>query len=90
MQRRCKAVNALSEQYAEAGYGHGMRVALMLDNRAEFFLHFLALNKLGISIVPVNSSFLPREIAYVITHSDALPGFVSALLSGQDAGGPCR
>ena len=66
-----QSANAMSEQYAGAGYGHGMRVALMLDNRAEFFLHFLALNKLGVSVVPVNSGFLPREIAYVIDHSDA-------------------
>ena len=66
-----QAVNDLSEQYARAGYGNGMRVAVMLDNRDEFFLHFLALNKLGASVVPVNSGFLPREIAYVINHSDA-------------------
>lgn len=91
-----KAVNTLSELYAAAGYSHGQRVAVMLDNRAEFFLHFLALNKLGVSVVPVNSGFLPREIAYVINHSDAclvmcLPGYrekVQASLSGQDTGIP--
>ena len=66
-----QAADELSNQYAGAGYGRGMRVAVMLDNRAEFFLHFLALNKLGVSVVPVNSGFLPREIAYVINHSDA-------------------
>ena len=88
-----QAVNDLSEQYAGAGYGHGQRVAVMLDNRAEFFLHFLALNKLGASVVPVNSGFLPREIAYVINHSDAclvmcLPGYrekVQAALAEQQA-----
>ena len=86
------AVNSLSEQYAEAGYGHGQRVAVMLDNRVEFFLHFLALNQLGSSVVPVNSGFLPGEIAYVINHSDAslvqcLPCYrekVQAALAGQD------
>ena len=66
-----RAADALSGQYAGAGYGRGMRVAVMLDNRAEFFLHLLALNKLGVSVVPVNSGFLPREIAYVVNHSDA-------------------
>ena len=86
-----QAVNTLSEQYAGAGYGYGQRVAVMLDNRAEFFLHFLALNKLGASVVPVNSGFLPREIAYVINHSDAclvlcLPRYrdkVQAALAGR-------
>lgn len=75
-----QSIDALGEQYASAGYGHGQRVALMLDNRAEFFLHFLALNKSGISVVPVNSGFSPGEISYVINHSDAclvlcLPGY---------------
>ena len=86
-----QAVNTLSEQYAAAGYGHGHRIAVMLDNRADFFLHFLALNKLGGSIVPVNSGFLPGEINYVISHSDAclvlcLPQYrenVEAALSDQ-------
>ena len=70
-----------------------MRVAVMLDNRAEFFLHFLALNRLGASVVPVNSGFLPREIAYIINHSDAclvlcLPCYrekVQTALDGGDA-----
>ena len=87
-----RAVNSLGEQYAAAGYGHGQRIAVMLDNRVEFFLHFLALNKLGVSVVPVNSGFLPGEIAYVINHSDAclvlcLPRYrekVQAALAGQD------
>lgn len=33
---------ALREQYAAAGYGHGHRVALLLENRPEFFFHYLA------------------------------------------------
>ena len=66
-----RAVDDLSARYAGAGYGRGMRIAVMLDNRAEFFLHFLALNKIGVSVVPVNSGFRPGEIAYVITHSDS-------------------
>ena len=88
-----QTVGELSEQYAGAGYGRGMRVALMLDNRAGFFLHFLALNRLGVSVVPVNSGFLPGEIAYVINHSDAglvlcLPCYrekVQGALAGGDA-----
>ena len=91
-----RVADVLSEQYAGAGYGRGLRVAVMLDNRAEFFLHLLALNKLGVSVVPVNSGFLPREIAYVINHSDAclvlcLPCHrdkVRTALAGQDANIP--
>ena len=95
-QQALQAVNDLIEQYAGAGYGRGVRVAVMLDNRAEFFLHFLALNRLGVGVVPVNSGFLAREIAYVINHSDAclvlcLPRYrdqVEAALAGMDAGVP--
>lgn len=65
------AVQELSEGYAAAGYGPGRRVAMLLDNRAEFFLHFLALNRLGAAVVPVNSGFLPDEIGWIIDHSDA-------------------
>jgi acyl-CoA synthetase (AMP-forming)/AMP-acid ligase II len=64
-------INSLSEHYKLAGYGHGQRIALVLDNRAEFFVHFQALNKIGVSVVPVNSGFLVDEMAYVIGHSDS-------------------
>ncbi|MCC7412324.1 MAG: AMP-binding protein [Gammaproteobacteria bacterium] len=65
------AIEILRARYRAAGYGLGQRVAIMLDNRAEMFLHFLALNSLGASIVPVNAGFVPAEMAYVIRHSDA-------------------
>lgn len=64
-------INILAGYYKSASYGHGQRIAMVVDNRAEFFLHFLALNKLGVSVVPVNSDFLPEEMSYVIDHSDA-------------------
>ena len=66
-----ESVMELARHYGNAGYGKGHRVAVVFDNRAEFFLHFQALNKLGISVVPVNSSFQASEMAYVIQHSDA-------------------
>ena len=64
-------VSALSARYGDAGYGPGHRVALVLENRAEFFLHFLALNCLGVSIVPVNAEFPDDSIAHIISHSDS-------------------
>jgi len=70
-QEALDAIQNVKEKYQAAGYGHGQRVALMLDNRAEYFVHFLALNSLGVGIVPVNADFLPAEMEYVITHSDS-------------------
>jgi acyl-CoA synthetase (AMP-forming)/AMP-acid ligase II len=84
------AVRALAEHYREAGYGVGDRVALLLENRPEFFSHWLALNSLGVSIVPINPDLRPAELEYqlgiagvtlLVTHSKlapALEGFALA------------
>jgi len=66
-----EAVLALREVYAAAGYGHGHRVALLLENRPEFFFHYLALNALGTSIVPVNPDYRHDEMLYQMDHSEA-------------------
>ena len=58
-------------RYAAAGYGHGHRVALLLENRPEFLLHYLALNGLGVGIVPINPDYRHDEVAYLLEHSEA-------------------
>src|SRR5262245_28179599 len=61
----------LRERYAAAGYGHGHRVALLLENRPEFFFHYLALNALGVGVVPVNPDYRHDELFYQMDHSEA-------------------
>jgi crotonobetaine/carnitine-CoA ligase len=61
----------LRTHYAAAGYGLGHRVALLLENRPEFFLHYLALNGLGAGIVPINPDYRHDEVAYLLEHSEA-------------------
>jgi acyl-CoA synthetase (AMP-forming)/AMP-acid ligase II len=63
-------VDRLVEQYRSAGYGHGQRVGLLLLNRPEFLWHFLALNTLGLSVVPINAEFRSAELEYLIGHSE--------------------
>ncbi len=55
---------------AYTGYGPGHRVGLMLDNRPAFFLHWLALNALGVSVVPLNPDLRPAERDYIVQHSE--------------------
>src|SRR5262245_2727040 len=61
----------IAKIYRAHGYGAGHRVALHLDNRPEFLLHFLALNSLGASIVPLNPDYRKQELDYVMGHSEA-------------------
>lgn len=62
-------VEALATTFTSAGYTAGMRVALLLENRPRFFLIWLALNKLGLSVVPINPDLRTAELAYLIGHS---------------------
>lgn len=48
--------------YAAAGYGHGHRVGLLLENRPAFFRHWFALNGLGVSVVPINADLRAAEL----------------------------
>ncbi len=64
------AVERLRTAYAEAGYGHGHRVGLLLENRPAFLLHWLALNALGISVVPISAEMRSAELLYLIGHSE--------------------
>jgi len=65
-----KRTTTLIERYAAAGYGHGHRVSLLLENRPAFMLHFLALNALGCWVVPLNPDFRQDDLAYVLGHSE--------------------
>ena len=61
----------IAGRYRMLGYRPGHRVALQLENRPEFPLHFLALNSLGVSVVPLNPDYRTAELDYVLAHSEA-------------------
>jgi acyl-coenzyme A synthetase/AMP-(fatty) acid ligase len=85
-----REVRQLCEIYHSHGFGHGHRVAMLLDNRPEHFLHKLALNALGISCVPINPDYRANEIAYLLEHSEVDLAIVSGerreqLVAGMNA-----
>ena len=71
-------VDLLCRRYREAGYGHGHRIGLMLENRPAFFFHWLALNALGVSVVPLNTEWRSSELEYLVGHSEICAAVVPA------------
>lgn len=69
---------ALSRAYEEAGYGVGCRVGILVENRPAFFWHWFALNRLGVSVVPINPDLRAAEIEYMIAHSEMCAAVVIA------------
>ncbi|MBL0419226.1 AMP-binding protein [Ramlibacter sp. AW1] len=63
-------VERLRIAYAQAGYGHGHRVGLLLENRPAFLFHWFALNALGASVVPINPEMRAAELEYLVDHSE--------------------
>ena len=86
-------IATLRERYRSAGYGHGHRVGLLLENRPAFFLHWFALNALGVSVVPISAEMRSAEWTYLIGHSEmclaiSLPARTADLVAAAGAGVP--
>ncbi|MCA2012193.1 AMP-binding protein [Cereibacter sphaeroides] len=62
-------IDGLARRYAARGFPAGCTVALALESRPIHLLHYLALNKLGICAVPLNTDLTAPELAYVLEHS---------------------
>ena len=64
------------------GVGAGDHVALWLNNQAEWIFIAFATQKIGAILVPLNTRFRDRDLAYVLRQSD------SAFLITHDRSGP--
>lgn len=85
-------VDALADAFTAAGYGPRMRVALLLENRPVFFLTWLALNRIGASVVPINPDLRASELEYMIGHAEpalivAIPARAEDLRAAAKAAG---
>ena len=65
-----RGVEKLAARLEAAGYGRGHRVMLLLENRPAFFLWWLALNQLGVSVVPINPDLRASELSYITKHAE--------------------
>ena len=85
-------VERLRAAFASAGYGHGHRVGLLMENRPAYLFHWFALNSLGVSVVPINAEMRSAELEYLIGHSEiclavSLPARVPELQEAARAAG---
>jgi carnitine-CoA ligase len=62
---------ALAATFLRSGAGPGSRLHLHLGNRPEFLFAWFAAARIGAAIVPTNPASVPRELAYILDHSQA-------------------
>ncbi len=63
-------VDHWADRLSDAGYGAGMRIAMLLENRPVYFLILLAANRLGASVVPINPDLRAAELEYMFGHAE--------------------
>jgi acyl-CoA synthetase (AMP-forming)/AMP-acid ligase II len=70
-----KELDEISDRVAaglsQLGLKKGQKIAFMLTNSAECYYTYLAVHKLGATFVPINVRLVPREVEYIVEHSDA-------------------
>ena len=65
-------VDSLSNLFSEKGYVSNMRIATLLGSSPEHYILKLALNKIGVSVVPINPDYTSDETSYLLQDSDAV------------------
>jgi fatty-acyl-CoA synthase len=75
-------IDEAARRLIAAGVGHGEHVALWLNNSDDWIFIAFAVEKIGAVLVPINTRFRSRDLAYVLAQSD------SAFLITHDRSGP--
>jgi fatty-acyl-CoA synthase len=75
-------IDEAASRLIAAGVGHGEHVALWLNNCDDWIFIAFAVQKIGAVLVPINTRFRSRDLAYVLAQSD------SAFLITHDRSGP--
>lgn len=66
-----RRVNSFAHGLATLGVRQGSHLAILMPNRVEFVLAWLAANRLGAAVVPVNTQFRGPALTRVLNASDA-------------------
>src|SRR5213596_3057253 len=81
-------VTHIAARYRARGYGAAHRIALRLENRPDFLLHFLALNSIGAAVVPINPDYRAAELEYILGHCEASLVVTGEMLDGDFPAAP--
>ena len=66
-----KITNKVANMLYDLGIRKGDKVSVFLPNQLEYVFLYLGIPKIGAVIGPVNALFKPRELQYVVNHSEA-------------------
>ncbi len=75
-------IDEAARRLIAVGVGQGEHVALWLNNCDDWIFIAFAVQKIGAVLVPINTRFRSRDLAYVLAQSD------SSLLITHDRSGP--
>ena len=76
--------NRVARGLLAMGIGRGDHVAILMGNRAEWLLSFLAVQQIGAVSVGLNTWSSPREIEYTLAHADVRCLIAADRLRRQD------
>jgi acyl-CoA synthetase (AMP-forming)/AMP-acid ligase II len=66
-----RASAKLARGLLASGFGKGSRIAVCAPNGPDWVVWWLAVTRIGAVMVPLNTFYKPRELGYVLRHSDA-------------------
>lgn len=71
-QETFEKADKISTIFSDNGYGNNLRVATLLGSTPAHYIVKLALNKIGVSVVPINPDYSPDETAYLLADSGSV------------------
>jgi len=71
-QETFEKADKISTIFLDNGYSNNLRVATLLGSTPAHYIVKLALNKIGVSVVPINPDYSPDETAYLLADSGSV------------------